>query len=117
MIGKIRHKITTRHVARFLTKLMLLHGISQRELGRQSGVDQKTINNLVREISLPRVETLDMLVAPFGLEAWEALLPEGSDPSEMHELVDLFVDLDGADRRSVISMLRDLRHAAAAKRA
>ena len=111
---RVRHKITTRQVSTFLARLMLEHGMSQRELGRQSGVDQKTINNLVRELALPRVETLDMLVAPFGLECWEALLPGDVDPEEMHRLVTAYLRCGDTKRRQAMRAAEDIADGVAA---
>lgn len=102
---RVRHRVTTRQVSDLLSGLMLLHGMSQRELGRQSGVDQKTISNLIREVSLPRVGTLDDLVAVFGLECWEALLPGGWEDGDVRDLVEAWRSADEGSRGRAMKLL------------
>ena len=103
---QMRRRVTARQVSDYLMGLMHLHGISQRELGRLSGVDQKTISNLCREVSLPRVETMDLLVAPFGVECWEALYPGAVDKEDLRGLVQAYEGASEERRAAVLSLLR-----------
>lgn len=55
--------------------LMSLHGWSEPELARRSGVAQKTINNILHKVYRAKIETADQLAKAFGLEGWHLILP------------------------------------------
>lgn len=63
-----------------LQQLMDHHGLSQAELGRKSGIGQRTISTLLDladpASSNPRLRTVDQLAGYFGLNAWTLLVPD-----------------------------------------
>lgn len=62
-------------LARNLGALMKSSGKSEHVLAKESGVSQKTINNILNRRSAPTIDTADKLARPFGLRSWHLMLP------------------------------------------
>lgn len=62
-------------LAHNLVALMKLHDISQNQLAKMSGVDQKTICNIVNTKNAPKLDKVDAIAAAFGLQAWHLIIP------------------------------------------
>lgn len=63
-------------VAKNLRALLDLRAWSERTLAKQSGVAQKTINNILTSSSACTVETAGALANALGLHAWHLLIPD-----------------------------------------
>lgn len=46
------------------------------EVARRSGVDPKTVNNMIHGRYDPRPEKADQVAAVFGLRGWQLLIPD-----------------------------------------
>lgn len=63
-------------LARNLKLLMAAAGLKAPEVARQSGVDPKTVNNMLHGRYDPRPEKADQVAAVFGLSGWQLLVPD-----------------------------------------
>lgn len=67
-------------LAHNLQRLMDHHGLSQAELGRKSGIGQRTISTLLDlqnpSAINPRASTLEQLADYFGIPGWQLLVPD-----------------------------------------
>jgi len=67
-------------LAHNVQRLMEQQQLSQAELGRKSGVAQRTISTLLDvanpEAINPRARTIEQLAAYFGVPAWQLLVPD-----------------------------------------
>jgi transcriptional regulator with XRE-family HTH domain len=73
------HRDTALALARNLQRLMDHHELSQAQLGKKSGVGQRTLSTLLDvehplEIN-PRSTTIDQLATYFGIPSWQLLVP------------------------------------------
>lgn len=63
-----------------LQQLMDHHGLSQAELGRKSGIAQRTISTLLDRANPtainPRTKTLEQLASYFDVPGWQLLVPD-----------------------------------------
>lgn len=66
---------TEETLATNLRFLLKLKGWTESELARQSGVAQKTINNILHKVYRAKIETADQLAKPFNLEGWHLIHP------------------------------------------
>lgn len=63
-----------------ITRLMERWQImSDPEIARQSGLDQKTVWRIRHEVMSPSIRTVEAIAVVFGLHAWQLLQP-GLDP-------------------------------------
>ena len=97
---------TTESIARNLRVLMKNHGYaSEKALEKDSGVAQKTINNILNGVSSPTIETVEKLARPFGLTGWHLIMPNLPealiDTPSMRNLFVSFID-SSAEGRSHI---------------
>jgi transcriptional regulator with XRE-family HTH domain len=63
-------------LARNLRLLMDASGMNAPEVARRSGVDPKTVNNMVHGRYDPRPEKADQVAQVFGLNGWQLLIPD-----------------------------------------
>ena len=63
-------------LARNLRLLMDASGMKAPEVARRSGVDPKTINNMVHGRYDPRPEKADQVAEVFGIRGWQLLIPD-----------------------------------------
>lgn len=66
---------TEETLAKNLRFLMKLRGWSEGDAARESGVSQKTVNNMLNQVYRAKVDTVDQLAAAFGLVGWQLLIP------------------------------------------
>ena len=63
-----------------LSRLMHLddpkHRISQKDMGKQAGCDQRTIGRILSKDMAATVDMLDGIAKSFGLECWQLLTPD-----------------------------------------
>lgn len=109
-----RDQFTPREVLRRNLKALMSHGQgpkTQGELFRKSGVAQATIGRIlgVRGENA-RIETVDKLAKPYGLQGWQ-LLVAGMDPSNPPVLV----PISKAERALYESLKSAMREAAGQK--
>ena len=62
-----------------LDKLLKARGLSQPQLGEQSGVSQKTINNIVHKRNSPQLDSVEKLAEALGVELYQLLCPVHDD--------------------------------------
>lgn len=55
--------------------LMRLHGYDQTHLAKLSGVNQKTISNVINTRNAANIDKIDAIASAFGLDAWHLILP------------------------------------------
>lgn len=103
---------TRRDIARQLSALRRKRGLSQVQLSRLSGLDQRRISAVERASVDPRLETLLALAAALGAQI--AIVPREEEVSRMDAVPWLFSDQDDDDEESpitgvtaIISQLRD----------
>lgn len=63
-------------LARNLRLLMAAAGMKAPEVAKRSGVDAKTVNNMLHGRFDPRPEKADQVAAVFGLSGWQLLIPD-----------------------------------------
>jgi transcriptional regulator with XRE-family HTH domain len=63
-------------LARNLRLLMDAAGMKAPEVARLSGVDAKTVNNMLHGRFDPRPEKADQVAQVFGLNGWQLLIPD-----------------------------------------
>lgn len=63
-------------LARNLRLLMDAAGMKAPEVARRSGVDPKTVNNMIHGRYDPRPEKADQVASVFGLRGWQLLIPD-----------------------------------------
>jgi len=95
-------------VASNIKRLRKLHGWSQVELFKRSGVAQRTISNLEwldhpeKEDYSPTLENLEKIAIAFGVEAWQLMLPNVPetllDSKRLGKMVQSFLEVDEATR-------------------
>lgn len=68
-------------LAKNLRWLLDKHGWSERSLAKRSKVAQKTVNNILNEVSSPTLDKLEAIAAAFGLTSWQLIMP--SLPKEL----------------------------------
>lgn len=59
-----------------LRHLMAAQRWNQVDVAKRSGVNQKTISNILNGRNTPTLDKLDMIAAAFGLNAWHLILPD-----------------------------------------
>lgn len=94
-------------VARNLRALMKREpGMSQRDLAEKAGVSQRAISSILSENVSCSVETLEAIARPFGLTAWELLIPSMADdlglPASLAAIVESYVEADQAGREFLL---------------
>lgn len=62
-------------LARNLAYLLRKAGWSEAELSRRSGVAQKTVNNAMHGVYQTKVESVELMAKPFGLQGWNLIHP------------------------------------------
>lgn len=55
---------------------MTAAGMKAPEVAKKSGVDPKTINNMIHGRFDPRPEKADQVARVFGLDGWQLLIPD-----------------------------------------
>lgn len=70
---------TRERIAANLRDLMALRQWSEYDLARESGVAQKTINNILNNRTACNIETGDQLAAAFNLQEWQLMMPNLAD--------------------------------------
>jgi transcriptional regulator with XRE-family HTH domain len=63
-------------LARNLKLLMDASGMKAPEVAKRSGVDAKTVNNMLHGRFDPRPEKADQVAQVFGLNGWQLLIPD-----------------------------------------
>jgi transcriptional regulator with XRE-family HTH domain len=63
-------------LAKNLKLLMSAAGLKAPEIARRSGVDPKTVNNMIHGRFDPRPEKAEQVAAVFGLSGWQLLIPD-----------------------------------------
>lgn len=59
-----------------LRHLMATREWNQVQLAKRSGVNQKTISNILNGRNTPTLDILDQIAAAFGLNVWHLILPD-----------------------------------------
>ena len=62
-------------LANNLRLLMAAREWNQVDLAKRSGVNQKTISNILNGRNTPTLDKLDLIASAFGLNAWHLILP------------------------------------------
>ena len=58
-----------------LKALTSLRGYDQVQLAKRSGVNQKTISNILNTRNAPNLDKLELIAKAFGLNAWHLIIP------------------------------------------
>lgn len=94
-------------------RLRALHDVSQAEMGRKSGVSQKTISNIERdgEIASPKAGSLDLVARYFSIHPAllmiENLPDEALQSSKVSEMMVQFAQLDHHHQRRIQELIAD----------
>lgn len=94
-------------------RLRALHDVSQAEMGRKSGVSQKTISNIERdgEIASPKAGSLDLVARYFSVHPAllmiENLPDEALQSSKVSEMMVQFAQLDHQHQRRIQELIAD----------
>lgn len=98
-------------LARNLRLLMDASGMKAPEVAKRSGVDPKTVNNMVHGRYDPRPEKADQVAQVFGLSGWQLLVPDL--PADMvgngklERLIENYVSA-GAEGRDSITRVAEM---------
>ena len=98
-------------LARNLRLLMEAAGMKAPEVAKRSGVDPKTVNNMVHGRYDPRPEKADQVAQVFGLSGWQLLVPDL--PADMigngklEKLIENYVSA-GAEGRDSITRVAEM---------
>lgn len=65
-----------KQIAKALGVLMRWKDWNQSDLARESGVSQRHISDVLRGLSDCTTEMAEQLAAPFGMRAWQLMLPD-----------------------------------------
>jgi transcriptional regulator with XRE-family HTH domain len=95
-------------LARNLRYLMGDRGWDQVDLAKKSGVSQKTVSNILGEIKVPTLDTVDKLASAFGLNLWHLILPtlveDLKSPTSIRELYAAFSTSNDQGRQFILSV-------------
>ncbi len=94
-----------RTLARNLKALMNAQGMTGADVARVSGVDKKTISNLLNERFDPQLDKVEAVTRVFGLTGWQLIMPGAADnvirDGKLQEIVESYSLTDEAGRDSI----------------
>jgi transcriptional regulator with XRE-family HTH domain len=92
-------------LAKNVAMLLRIHNMGQSDLARKSGVNQKTISNIVHGKNAPNLDKVDAIAKAFGLDAWHLILPnlpeEIANGGAIAQLVENFLASDSESRKYI----------------
>jgi transcriptional regulator with XRE-family HTH domain len=84
-------------------------GHSSPEIAVRSGLDRKTLNNVINERRNVRIESVAAIANAFGLEAWQLLIPNLGAQAYRRDILNLirdFIESDDDGRHSIVEVAR-----------
>lgn len=95
-------------LAHNLKILMTARNLGTPEVAKQSGVDKKTINNLLHGRFDPRLDKVEAVARVFGLNAWQLIVPGMAESQiedgKLQDILDSYAMTDSAGRDSIASV-------------
>lgn len=95
-------------LARNLRYLMGDRGWDQVDLAKKSGVSQKTVSNILNEMKVPGLDTVDKLAGAFGLNLWQLIMPGLVDdlrsPTSIREVYEAFRKTNDKGKEFILSV-------------
>lgn len=80
----------------------------QTDLGKKSGVSQKTVSNILNEQKVPGLDTVDKLAGAFGLNLWHLILPglieDLQSPTSIREVYEAFRQTSDKGKQFILSV-------------
>lgn len=92
-----------------LRLLMRRDEVDTKSVSQKSGLDKKTINNVLNARHEPRLDVLDAIAKVFGVSPWELLLPKltaelAQDTKNIDRLFNVYQSTDQTGRHSIMSI-------------